>query len=616
MWKPGPEFLPYLEKIAADPLLTSPLSNMPPSHFKNKLEAIALMVSHREEEAYKVFIERIEKSTNPGAAKDLDFYIFLNREVGSLDIRPLQKIFKNVHVKNLDIPPEDDLYVRPDEPLPGALPPLGAKSGPNSFFFSVMAELSDKQTSLILETDCYFGKNWLPKLRQQCERSNPFWICGATYSGPTRLPNYPGLLTHLNGVALYATGDRHFQTFLGCLKEFLIRFSSFMPRIAYDHGLRLFVDGNLRSKKAPSMWGFIDRQLKRTNLILNYSIAQDSVVDADLVLRKTSCAILHKKDPSQGTAGSSLEKPSRFPVAGSVGILDCYARGGNLFFDLDPRFWIEKSDQEIIRFFRRSVNRSLNLKGAVVKRTVQYHAAIFLRAETPPPNHDEPVLLGAERCFIKKADCAPSFLQVVSLVRSRSEAQMVIDHWGGELVAPDRFVFYCFNSSCSREVEELTSTSASITSHLWCLPRMHQVSNPRIFKSGQEYEFVCININSAYSHCLKYHHEAVWTLFVTPQDRLLPLNPSPNPLSLVSSLRELPAEISVLNLPLKTSENRTKPIYLPVFRTCRHVFTACLNWGYAQEEHQIVDPRFRVLRGAQDGEALQVALTPLTASRE
>lgn len=590
--------LKHLEDVTAEPSLSAPLIQSDLVPYRNQLEAIALLVSHTEEKAFSVFMDRIVSATDEHSAKDIEFYVFFNRHGFAPDIRPLKKLFRNVIVKNFQIPPEEDIYIRPGEPLPKKLPPLGAKSGPNTFFLSAMAELSQKKTALVLETDCYLGRNWLSKLKNHCAQSDSFWVSGAPYGGTYSLPDAPGLLTHLNGVALYATGSKGFQTFLACFRKFLVRFTLLMPEIAYDHGMRLFIDGNLRNQKASAQWEFIDRQFLKTELILNFSLPQDALVDAQSVLKKTSCAILHKKDPAQVGSVSGLTI-SRFPFSASFGVLDCYSSGNHLYFDLDPRTWIEKEDEEILNFFKTSVFKHLKISGAVVKRTLKYHAAIFIRVDKAQFKNGRSLPVGPETCVIREADSSSAFLQVASVVSSVSEAQSIIFHWEKSSALPDRFVFY-FSNPDPQDLKDLKkdlkSKSASITTHFWPLPKMHKVSSHQIFKPGEKLDYLSIHTNSAYSHCLKYHSGAAWTLFVTPHDKLYPLKPTPELPSLFSVLRETSDTISVINLPVKLDENREKPLCLPIFRTSAHIFTACLNWAYATEEQQSLQPNFQIIR--------------------
>lgn len=90
----------------------------------------------------------------------------------------------------------------------------GFKSGPNNQFFQTM-QRARKFGHFILqmETDCApLRAGWLTALQHLADSNPDSWVIGSRYHGAEELD--PAFRDHLNGNALYATGDPGFQTFL------------------------------------------------------------------------------------------------------------------------------------------------------------------------------------------------------------------------------------------------------------------------------------------------------------------------------------------------------------------------------------------------------------------
>jgi hypothetical protein len=181
----------------------------------NRLECVCLNMTHKEKNEYEEFISRISKNTDPEVSRRIDFAIVINNDEFDPDTRVLRHLFKSVRKISLNMSTEDDVYVRPGgeskylEKSP--VPKYGLKSGPNLMFLKTMELLKKYDTSLLIETDCHLGKDWLGALERYALGSNGFWISGATYDGGVYTKAGTANLCHLNGVALYATGHRGFQ---------------------------------------------------------------------------------------------------------------------------------------------------------------------------------------------------------------------------------------------------------------------------------------------------------------------------------------------------------------------------------------------------------------------
>ncbi|WP_194098298.1 glycosyltransferase family protein [Marivivens aquimaris] len=121
----------------------------------------------------------------------------------------LARYFKKLRVTFLKLDPKIDYYVRGN-----SLNLFCNKSGPNIFWLSMMACCRDYENTLLLEADCVpVRAGWLDALERAVADCPPgTWVIGANYHGPTMTAPVNGF--HINGNAIYATGDREFQDYL------------------------------------------------------------------------------------------------------------------------------------------------------------------------------------------------------------------------------------------------------------------------------------------------------------------------------------------------------------------------------------------------------------------
>ena len=131
-------------------------------------------------------------------------------EAGLAEVLGLTAFFSTCRITFLDIPPEIDHYIRStastDDPC--------TKSGPNVFFLSTMAHCMEYEYVLHVETDCLpVRPGWLDAAEREIERAGTqAWIIGPAYFGPSSL--HSAYRMHINGNAIYQTGDPDFQSFL------------------------------------------------------------------------------------------------------------------------------------------------------------------------------------------------------------------------------------------------------------------------------------------------------------------------------------------------------------------------------------------------------------------
>src|SRR3546814_6924019 len=84
--------------------------------------------------------------------------------------------------------------------------------GPNLHFLATMRECRGYRFTQLMETDCVPAKaDWLTELDAIC-RGERFWIAGAFLHELGSVS--PNFAAHINGNALYATGNPAFQDFL------------------------------------------------------------------------------------------------------------------------------------------------------------------------------------------------------------------------------------------------------------------------------------------------------------------------------------------------------------------------------------------------------------------
>jgi hypothetical protein len=263
------------------------------------LECIALVCTSKEVDTntFDRCIESIANTTYIN--KDIALYVIVNNTASysilTEKLKRIEYLFKQVKIISLNIPKEEDIYIRNGLPLPAKLPPYGAISGPNYMFLKTMYICSKFNTTLLLESDCLVTPDWLQRLTNYTRNSGGFLIAGALYDGKTdsNYWNDVGISRHINGVALYATGDRSFQKFIKMFDAYLKKCIKEYPYAGYDHILSVMIQENL--KKGTDFWRFVNRNYIHIQLIVNYSRPEDKPTTEDQIRKLYNYAILHKK---------------------------------------------------------------------------------------------------------------------------------------------------------------------------------------------------------------------------------------------------------------------------------------------------------------------------------
>ena len=269
----------------------------------NKLECISLLVTNTEIQngQYGQFINRFIEHIKKNESQKLDFKIIINKKnSNNIDIQYLQEFFKNVDIIYLNLDPDDDLYIKDNREL-NKIPPYGRKSGPNVMFYKALEICKQYNTTLFLETDCFFNPLWLSKLKKFIDNCNGFWISGAIYDGVVPVKAGSEISTHINGgVGLYATGNKTFQSFMKYCENFLVEeIANGLVGLAYDIGIKMYLDHitntNFTNKEDILVCKFIHRHYLPNKIIGNFSTTNDNYLNIEDINRIYNYYIIHKK---------------------------------------------------------------------------------------------------------------------------------------------------------------------------------------------------------------------------------------------------------------------------------------------------------------------------------
>jgi hypothetical protein len=271
-------------------------------HLTNKLECISLLITDSEIQngQYLQFIDRLVNSTTKKQIENIHFKIITNNINCCIETTALKTLFSNVDIISLNLNEEEDLYLKDTRKLEKT-PKYGRKSGPNIMFYRAIEACKNYNTTLFLETDCFFRESWLQKLKDFIDCSNGFWISGALYDG--LVPNSAGsaLSTHINGgVGLYATGDETFRLFMNQSEIFLIeQIKGGLAVLAYDVGIKMYIDhitnANIKNSEDILIAKFINRQYVPNKIIGNFSTTRDTAITLEQIHNMYNYYIIHKK---------------------------------------------------------------------------------------------------------------------------------------------------------------------------------------------------------------------------------------------------------------------------------------------------------------------------------
>jgi len=157
-------------------------------------------------------------------------------------LRNMSRFFSSIEFLYCRLHGESDVYV--EEAADFLKYPQGTKAGPNNQFFIGMRKLYKLNGfTFFMETDCTPIKNgWLEQLMNLVSQSESFWIKGSVYRGVS--PMDDRFKTHINGNAIYASGDYQFQTFLeNELHPYLMdKITNGCPWLAYDCAIDFYMN--------------------------------------------------------------------------------------------------------------------------------------------------------------------------------------------------------------------------------------------------------------------------------------------------------------------------------------------------------------------------------------
>lgn len=248
----------------------------------------------------------------------------------------MKRYFSYLGFKYLGLEGDDDKYERDYSKKVGS---QGYKSGPNNQFFHTMQEARDLGIyAFQMETDCVpLRSGWLSVLRTLCAEAEPFWILGSRYHGVETLS--PAFKDHLNGNAVYATGDPGFQRFLDEFWEPRTRqmVAGVDRRLAYDCILeKVFTEQRDSDPEVAALLETHGDKFRATQYILNISGKRDledlaPTYRRDLLKTFPDAYVLHNRTAQKRTTeevavlrAAQREEEARYP---RLLILDMTAMG-------------------------------------------------------------------------------------------------------------------------------------------------------------------------------------------------------------------------------------------------------------------------------------------------
>jgi hypothetical protein len=222
--------------------------------------------------------------------------------------RFLQYQFKELRITFLDIPSDINLYARnrPDANF-------STKSGPNVHFFSLVNMCREYSNVFLMECDCVPTRgDWLADLNGYCHGNKEFWIAGSFISELGTVD--PAIASHINGNAIYATGNDSFIDFIENVMKpalFYFVYEAKSVHLAYDcllakiqsYGTAFRLRRN--NKKASDnelmkYFHLIQKNLHRfshTEVIKNISHIENEFTNAELIGYLDSVhTIIHSKN--------------------------------------------------------------------------------------------------------------------------------------------------------------------------------------------------------------------------------------------------------------------------------------------------------------------------------
>jgi len=246
-----------------------------------RLQCVAVPITVREVDTFlgnvNLWLDsRFYPTVNP-TAKGTVLHVFLDQAHDNVVYEKLKSglqrhlglgnVFDEIKITFCNLPSEVNFYKKAKDGNKEV-----NKSGPNIFFLAVMAHCRKYAFTFQMESDCIPLKaGWIDALDNECCSSGiNSWIIGPEYFGPSRLRS--SYCAHINGNAIYKTGDSGFvdfidELFVPLLKEFISRG---LYDLAYDTLLSVLmfnIDSIEPCQKERLLSSFA--MLKYTNTIVN-----------------------------------------------------------------------------------------------------------------------------------------------------------------------------------------------------------------------------------------------------------------------------------------------------------------------------------------------------------
>lgn len=238
----------------------------------------------------------------------------------------LKNAFAKLEITFLGIPDDLNFYIRDPQRLD-----VPRKMGPNLHFLAMMRECERYRYTQLMETDCVPAKSdWLTDLNSFCSRSSPFWIAGGYLDAIGNVSAEYAL--HINGNAIYATGNQDFinfldETFVPALhylildrRDYSLAYDCLISKV-WTYGIRHAgrpQPGVMVDQRLMGWFETIQRHLDKFRLVssvCNISHLDDGYTDDQLLaLLDKDFVLVHSRRLSKLITDACLEAHNRFDM--------------------------------------------------------------------------------------------------------------------------------------------------------------------------------------------------------------------------------------------------------------------------------------------------------------
>jgi len=268
-------------------------------------------------------------------------------------------------------------------------------------------------------------------------------------------------------------------------------------------------------------------------------------------------------------------------------ILDIYRQGTDVYADLNPTVFIEKSDDEIRKFLNLAVEFQIH-------KTKEFNVAIYisftLRSDI------DTITISQKVYTIKQPLNLPQINSQICLMFKNEWIRVpkVLDFYK-RTHGIQRFILYD-NDEISAAPPEILARSDVIYNH-WSLQYKYTLKDRTAFDPNYTGpDTIIVAQNAAYSHCLKRYNQATWTAFIDTDEFIVRRRDG---ISLNSILESTNSEVSTLIIKgywsgcngfpqqsiyenLRKFGKRSKKFCMNklILRTTAHKFTNCIHTAY------------------------------------